>query len=166
MPVIYLALGSNLGDRLANLRAALHALAPQIRVTKESKVYETPPWGYEDQPAFLNMAISAETSLEPVALLAHLKNLEADLGRVRTFQYGPRQIDLDILFYDNLTLEAPLLRIPHPHLHERAFVLVPLNDIASDFVHPVLHKTIQELLAQISAEGITEWINPRRASIR
>ena len=140
MPVIYLALGTNLGDRPANLRAALKALAPEVKVLSESKIYETPPWGYENQPAFLNMAIKAETSMEPQALLAYLKNLEADLGRAKTFRNGPRRIDLDILFYDFLVLDTPPLTIPHPHLQERAFVLVPLNDIASDLVHPVLRK--------------------------
>src|SRR5512143_1333084 len=101
MSRVYLALGSNLGDRLANLRAAVDALAPDVRVLAESSVYETPPWGYTDQPSFLNMVIRAQTELEPRPLLRHLKELERRLGRERGFRYGPRVIDLDILFYDD-----------------------------------------------------------------
>ena len=150
----YLALGTNLGDRLANLRTALVALAPQVDVLSESKIYETPPWGYENQPAFLNMAVTADTTLGPDRLLAHLKDLEANLGRVETFRYGPRLIDMDILFYDDLILDTPPLVIPHPRLQERAFVLLPLNDIAPDFIHPVLNKTVKELLSRVDQTNI------------
>jgi len=152
---IYLALGTNLGDRPGNLRSAVQALPPDVIVLAESKIYETPPWGYADQPAFLNMAIKAETSLEPGALLKHLKNLETRLGRQQTFRYGPRQIDIDILFYDDLVLNSPALVIPHPHLHERAFVLVPLADLAPELLHPVLRRTIRDLLADLDKTGIT-----------
>jgi 2-amino-4-hydroxy-6-hydroxymethyldihydropteridine diphosphokinase len=152
---IYLALGSNLGDRQENLLSAIQALPPDVIVLAESRIYETPPWGYADQPAFLNMAVKAETNLEPIALLIYLKELEARLGRMPTFRYGPRQIDIDILFYDALILNTPELVIPHPHLHERAFVLVPLADLAPDLVHPGLHRTIRELLADSDRTGIT-----------
>ncbi len=152
--IIYLALGTNLGDRLGNLRSAVQALPPDVIVLAESKIYETPPWGYADQPAFLNMAIKAETSLEPGALLKRLKELELRLGRKRTFRYGPRQIDIDILLYDGLVLNSPDLVVPHPHLHERAFVLVPLADLAPDLLHPVLRRTIRDLLADVDKTGI------------
>lgn len=155
--ITYLALGANLGDRLANLRAALDALLPAVRVLAESRPYETPPWGYTDQPAFLNMALKGETALPPETLLAHLKNIEARLGRVPTFRYGPRQIDIDILFYDDLILETPAMTIPHPRLHERAFVLVPLAEIAPDLRHPVLGKTVTELLATVDTTGIAPF---------
>jgi len=152
--LIYLALGTNLGDRSANLHAALAALSSDVKVIAESKVYETPPWGVENQPAFLNMAVKCETTLEPESLLKRIKQLEVRLGREQTFHWGPRLIDLDILFYDDLILKTESLTIPHPHLHERAFVLVPLAEIAPDFIHPVLKKTIKELLMSVDVDNI------------
>lgn len=151
---IYLALGTNLGDRLANLRAALRSLPPDVQPVSASRVFETPPWGFADQPAFLNMALHARTALEPGSLLRKLKTLEVELGRGETFRWGPRVIDLDILFYDDLVLDTPPLVIPHPRLHERGFVLVPLADIAPDLVHPILGKTVRELLADVDAGEI------------
>ncbi len=120
----------------------------------ESKIYETPAWGFEDQPAFLNMAIKGETDLEPEPLLKHLKQLETRLGREPSFHWGPRLIDIDLLFYDDLILDTPRLVIPHPRLHERAFVLVPLADIAPDFIHPRLGKTIRQLLEGVDKSDI------------
>ena len=155
--IIYLALGTNLGDRPANLRAAIKALPPSIVHRQSSSVYETPPWGVEDQPAFLNMAIKCETILEPEALLNHLKQLEVQLGRLQSFRWGPRLIDLDILFYDELILNTGQLMIPHPRLHERAFVLVPLAEIAPDLIHPVLKKSVKELAADVNTKGIELW---------
>jgi 2-amino-4-hydroxy-6-hydroxymethyldihydropteridine diphosphokinase len=154
MPLAHLALGTNLGNRLANLQAALAALPPAVVVRRSSPIYETPPWGVTDQPAFLNMAVEAETSQTPQELLAHLKYLETALGRLPSIRFGPRLIDIDILFYDNLVLDAPRLTIPHPRLHERAFVLVPLADLAPDFVHPVFGRTVRDLLAGLDTKGI------------
>jgi 2-amino-4-hydroxy-6-hydroxymethyldihydropteridine diphosphokinase len=151
---VYLAIGTNLGDRLANLRAALRSLPPDVRPVSVSRIFETPPWGFTDQPAFLNMAVHARTTLEPESLLRRLKTLEVELGREPGFRWGPRLIDLDILFYDDLILDSPPLVIPHKRLHERAFVLVPLMDIAPDFVHPLLEKTIRQLLADVDAGDI------------
>ena len=147
MHLVFIALGTNLGERLVNLRAAIESLAPDVRVLRESTIYETPPWGYTDQPAFLNMVVEAETSLNPGALLDNLKKKEEELGRVKNFRYGPRHIDLDILFYDDLVYEDEHLQIPHPRLHERAFVLVPLVDLVPDFVHPILGKDVKSLLS-------------------
>ena len=158
MHIIYLALGTNLGDRLVNLRAAINALPPDINVLAESKIYETPPWGYEDQPTFLNMAVKCETDLDAASLLKRLKQIEVEVGRVESVRWGPRQIDIDILFYDDLILESESLTIPHPRLHERAFVLIPLADIAVDFVHPVLNKTIKELLLNVNQAGIVRRV--------
>ena len=151
---VYLALGTNLGDRMENLHRALAALPPAVSVIALSSVYETPPWGYADQPAFLNMALAGETDLEPLALIAYLKNLETDLGREKTFRNGPRLIDMDILFYDDLVFNQDDLVIPHPRLHERAFVLVPLNDVAPDRMHPVLKRTVRDLLKDVDTKGV------------
>jgi 2-amino-4-hydroxy-6-hydroxymethyldihydropteridine diphosphokinase len=151
---IHLSLGTNLGDRLANLRTVLNALPPKVILLTESKIYETPAWGFEDQPAFLNMAIRGETDLKPESLLKHLKQLETRLGREPSFHWGPRLIDIDLLFYDELVLDTPQLVIPHPRLHERAFVLVPLADIAPDLVHPILGKSIRQLLEGMDKSSI------------
>ncbi|HIE25197.1 MAG TPA: 2-amino-4-hydroxy-6-hydroxymethyldihydropteridine diphosphokinase [Anaerolineales bacterium] len=157
MKTIYIALGSNLGNRLANLRAAIASLPPELRVTRESTIYETPPWGYTNQPSFLNIVIEAKTELEPCALLSYLKEKEKTLGRVKNFKNGPRRIDLDLLFYDNHILNAKKLTIPHPRLHERAFVLVPLADIAPEFEHPILKKKISVLLQDVEISKIVPF---------
>ena len=154
MSTVFIALGTNLGDRLANLRTAIESLAPDVRVLRESTIYETPPWGYTDQPAFLNMVVEAETSLNPRALLSYLKKREDELGRVKNFRYGPRHIDLDILFYDALVLDEEDLQIPHPRLHERAFVLVPLAELAADLAHPILGKDLKSLLNVLDSDEI------------
>jgi 2-amino-4-hydroxy-6-hydroxymethyldihydropteridine diphosphokinase len=154
--IVYLALGSNLGDRLANLKEAVASLSPQMDVKAKSHIYETLPWGYEDQPKFLNQAVKVQTYLEPEPLLKHIKRLEIALGRKASFQNGPRLIDIDILFYDDLVLNTPVLTIPHPRLHERGFVLLPMTDIAPDLVHPLTKKSIREMLAFCNLGGITQ----------
>jgi 2-amino-4-hydroxy-6-hydroxymethyldihydropteridine diphosphokinase len=156
--IVYIALGSNLEDRLANLKQAIASLTPQMEVKAKSQVYETPPWGYEDQPRFLNQVIKAKTYLEPEPLLKHLKRLEMALGRKESFPNGPRLIDMDILFYDDLVVDTPSLVIPHPRLHERGFVLLPLMDIASDLVHPINKKSVREMVALSNLEGITKFV--------
>lgn len=153
----YLALGSNLGNRLSNLKNAVANLPPQMDVKKKSPVYETPPWGHTDQPAFLNQVVMVETYMQAENLLSHLKRLETVLGREPTFENGPRVIDIDILFYDELILDSPPLVIPHPRLHQRGFVLVPLNDIAPELVHPVLGKSVGELLLDVERLNIVEY---------
>jgi 2-amino-4-hydroxy-6-hydroxymethyldihydropteridine diphosphokinase len=142
---VYIALGTNLGDRLKTLKDAIAHLPPMVLPLAASPVYQTAPWGYSDQPDYLNQVIEAETGLKPIDLLKYLKELEVRLGRRPTFRYGPRVIDMDILFYDDLLLETPELVIPHPRLHERDFVLVPLADLAPNKYHPVLGKTVGEL---------------------
>ena len=154
---VFLALGSNLGDRAANLGEALRRLPPAVNVLAASPVYETPPWGYTDQPAFLNQVAKAETELSPSDLLAHLKQVETLIGRQATFKYGPRIIDLDILFYDQVIVETPTLRVPHPHLAERAFVLLPLVDLEPDLMHPALGKTVRQLLDGVDTSGIKPY---------
>jgi 2-amino-4-hydroxy-6-hydroxymethyldihydropteridine diphosphokinase len=151
---VYLALGSNLGDRLHNLHSALEHLPPEVRLTAVSPVFETDPWGVRNQPRFLNQACAGVTTLPPLALLDHLKAIEVRLGRLPTFRFGPRLIDLDVLFYDDLMMESARLVIPHPRLHQRAFVLVPLAHIAPQLRHPRLGKTVSEMLAELPQTGI------------
>jgi len=153
---VYLALGSNLGDREQNLKEAIASLSPQMVVKAKSHIYETLPWGYEDQPKFLNQVLEAQTYLEPEPLLKHLKRLEIALGRKASFRNGPRLIDIDILFYDDLVLDTPLLTIPHPRLHERGFVLLPMMDIAPDLVHPVTKKSVREMVTFCDLGGIKQ----------
>lgn len=154
---IYLALGTNLGNRPGNLGTAIAALTPAVTVLAESPVYETPPWGVVDQPGFLNMVLKGKTHLAPLALLIHLENLETKLGRLPSIRYGPRLIDVDILFYDDLVLNTSELTIPHPRLHERAFVLVPLADLAPDLIHPVIGKPVRELLTVVDTTGVKRY---------
>jgi 2-amino-4-hydroxy-6-hydroxymethyldihydropteridine diphosphokinase len=154
MPIAYLGLGSNLGDRRANLTTAAAAMAPAAVVLRSSSIYQTEPWGYLEQPAFLNQVLEVETSLSPVDLLAALKRMEAGLGRQATFRYGPRLIDLDILLYDQLVLHQPDLVIPHAQLAERAFVLVPLAELAPNLMHPLLGVSMAELKGRIDLSGV------------
>jgi 2-amino-4-hydroxy-6-hydroxymethyldihydropteridine diphosphokinase len=155
--LVFIALGTNLGDRLANLQTAIRLLPPNVKLVAQSPVYQTTPWGYEDQPDFLNQVIQAETSLPPEELLADLKEIEIRVGRKPSFRYGPRVVDMDILFYDKLVLDQSGLQIPHPRLHERAFVLVPLHDLAPELKHPVLNATVGELLSGVDVSEVTPF---------
>lgn len=157
--IVYLSLGSNLGDRLTNLRNAISNISPKVKSLSQSSIYETAPWGYSDQPDFLNQVIKAETDLDPLGLLAFVKEIEVSMGRRETFRFGPRLIDIDILFYDDLVLDTPQLTIPHTRIPERAFVLVPLAEIAPDLCHPVLKKTIQQLILDVDS-GSSKLFQP------
>ncbi|RME63560.1 MAG: 2-amino-4-hydroxy-6-hydroxymethyldihydropteridine diphosphokinase, partial [Nitrospirae bacterium] len=119
-------------------------------VIKVSGLYYTKPWGYEDQPEFVNLAVEAETDLSPEELLKRVKTIERALGREDTFRWGPRVVDIDILFYDNLVIETDTLKIPHPYIAERDFVLLPMAEIAPQFVHPTLKKDIKTLLRELN----------------
>ncbi len=152
---VYLGLGANVGNRLANLRLALARMRTFARLEAVSRLYETEPAGPGEQPRFLNAACRVATGLEPAALLRFLKSLEAEIGRRPGGPlWGPRPIDLDILLYGERVVETDDLRIPHPRLAERAFVLVPLCDLAPDLSHPLLGKTMRELLDAVDQAGV------------
>ena len=159
---IYLGLGSNVGDRKGNLDRAVKFLSERMHVEKLSSVYDTTPEINPDQPRFLNMAVLARTTLEPQGLLALLKGIESKLGRVPSTPYSPRPMDIDILFYGNEVVNIPALTIPHPHIPERAFVLVPLNEIAPEFKHPVNGKTVKQMLADLKSgvQGVFKVMPP------
>jgi len=151
---VYLGLGANLGDREANLKKALRLLAARLKVEKVSSFYETEPAGYADQPRFLNAVCQAATDLEPLKLLHFAKDVERKMGRKRTFRNAPRLIDIDILLYDDKVMETPELTTPHPRLVERAFVLVPLAEIAPGIRHPVTGWTASEMAGAVDKSGI------------
>lgn len=152
MSVAYIGIGSNLGDRESNCKQAIGLLRQKgTTVIKESSLYETKPWGVTDQPLFLNMAIEIETDLKPFELLRTLKDIEKKMGREETFLWGPRIIDLDILLYNGNIVDEKGLRIPHPHMQDREFVLRPLSEIAGYVTHPLLLLSIEELLQRLKS---------------
>jgi len=156
----YLSLGTNLDDRLANLQNATLALHQTCQIEQSSKIYETQPWGFLDQPLFLNQVLAVTTELSPFELLDEVKNIEVNLGRTTTFRFGPRIIDIDILFFDDVVLNEERLTIPHPYITERAFVMVPLAEIAPSFIHPLLQRTIYELIAEMDTQGVIPYHVP------
>ncbi|MEB5793994.1 2-amino-4-hydroxy-6-hydroxymethyldihydropteridine diphosphokinase [Staphylococcus hominis] len=144
----YLGLGSNIGDRKQQLLKAIDLIGniKGIKVTKQSSIYETAPIGYTEQPNFLNLCLEIETELSPQQLLKHCLDIEQQLHRVREIRWGPRTLDIDILLYSDNIIETDNLSIPHPRMQERAFVLIPLNDIASDKKDPRLNEKIYDLV--------------------
>jgi 2-amino-4-hydroxy-6-hydroxymethyldihydropteridine diphosphokinase len=159
MATIYLGLGSNLGNRALNIYHALRRLGSRIRIDQISSLYETEPVGVTDQPWFLNLVCCGETDLAPEAILDLAKRIEREMGRQEGVRFGPRLIDIDILLYGDLVLNLPKLEIPHPRLHERGFVLVPLGEVAPDLLHPVLKRDVARLR---EAAGSLEKVRPYR----
>lgn len=153
---VYIALGSNMGDRLSFLGKAILYLSqhPKIEVRSLSSIYETEPVGYVDQDSFYNMVIEVATSLAPSHVMQLCLEIEHMLGRVRTIANGPRTVDLDLLYYDDIVISEESLMLPHPRLQDRSFVLVPLVEIAAAFTHPVLNAMNKELLTRISLNGV------------
>ena len=149
----YIALGSNLGDKEANLRRALELLIERgVEIVKTSTFISTEPYGVTDQPQFLNGVCEVRTSLAPLALLHTLLEVEQEMGRVRLRHWGERNIDLDLLLYEDVVMDTSQLKLPHPDMQNRDFVLLPLAEIAPELVHPTLQKTISELVICLSAK--------------
>ncbi len=159
MSIAYLLLGTNLGNKEDNLRQAVKLLKKTGRLKKHSAIYETEPWGFSDERNFFNMALSLETELNPFELIAEILKIEMSIGRKRqSKQWVAREIDIDIIFYDDLIIKEENLTIPHPHAKNRKFVLVPLKEIAGDFIHPVDGKSISELLKECPDESDVEML--------
>jgi len=154
---VFIGLGSNLGNRGENLRKAIDALSPHVTVQKKSSVYESRPFGVGRQPLYLNMVIAGETMLLPLQLLGRLKKIEASLGRGENTHNQPRPIDLDIIFYGETMMDKPELMIPHPRMHERAFVLAPLGELALFHMHPKLQKPVIDMLDELGDYSRDTW---------
>ncbi|CAG5009187.1 Bifunctional folate synthesis protein [Dyadobacter sp. CECT 9275] len=151
---VYLLLGSNLGERSQVLQAARLLIGKRVgEIVRASSVYETSPWGVTDQPAFMNQVLEVNTALQPEEVLRIVLEAEHELGRIRYEKWGARVIDIDILYYNDFVLAGARLTVPHPRLHERRFTLVPLSEIASDFLHPLFKKTSAELLSTCTDDG-------------
>lgn len=146
LSTVYIGLGSNLGDRVAYLREAVQRLSAIIKIEKASQLYVAAPLGYVRDDAFINAAVCGKTTLKPLDLLELMQGIESSMGRRPGVQYGPRPIDLDILFYDAVQMETRKLTIPHPRIAQRAFVLRPLVEIAPNLMHPVMYYTVSQLL--------------------
>src|SRR6266704_335967 len=162
---VYLALGSNMGDRRGNLAAALQRLREVVEISAISSIYETEPVGYLDQPRFLNIVCRGKTMLSAQELLKYAKDVEVAIGRQPTFRNGPRTIDIDIIFYDDLHITQGNLTVPHPRMSERAFVLVPLAEIAPGVIDPVSGQTAQQLLDAVSQDGVNKLSSGLRISL-
>ena len=145
---VYLLIGGNVGNRLQNLRHAVEQLSDWGTVTQQSAVYETAAWGKTEQEPFLNQALELQTTLAPQALINTILHIEEEMGRMRTEKYGPRIIDIDILFFNSEIIREPHLTIPHPEIQNRRFALVPMQEMAPQLIHPVLHKTMRQLLEE------------------
>jgi 2-amino-4-hydroxy-6-hydroxymethyldihydropteridine diphosphokinase len=157
---VFLSLGTNMGQRRVNLRRAVVGLTAGMTITAVSPVYETEPWGGVEQPSFLNLCLAGATSKTALDLLLFCKTVEVVLGRQPSVRWGPRLIDIDLLFYDDLIQQDKQLTLPHPRLEERAFVLAPLADIAADFVHPQNGLTVAQMLAAVDVSTVRKTAEP------
>jgi 2-amino-4-hydroxy-6-hydroxymethyldihydropteridine diphosphokinase len=152
VPIVHLGIGTNLDDRHANIDRALRAISHLARITRVSRIYESAPVGFAEQPPFWNLVVRASTALPPAELLTRLKEIERSMGRVPTFRNGPRLIDIDILFYDDMIVDDGSLSIPHPRAHERAFVLRPLYEVAPGLVDPRTGALVADGLSAVAEQ--------------
>lgn len=150
--ITYIGIGSNQGNKYENCVLAIESICShkKNKLLKQSSLYLTEPWGYKEQDDFINAVIKIETSLSPLNLLSILQSVEKKLGKKKNGKWGPRTIDLDILFYNNQTLESPQLTIPHPLLHQRGFVLIPLKEIDHHLIHPLFNQTVSQLVDRLN----------------
>nr|WP_277601252.1 2-amino-4-hydroxy-6-hydroxymethyldihydropteridine diphosphokinase [Marinitoga sp. 38H-ov] len=149
-----MALGSNVGNRIDNIKKAIDLLSENVEIIKVSNIYETEPWGYTEQDSFLNACVLINTEKKAEELLEICKKIELELKRQKRFKWGPREIDLDILYYGELIIEKEYLNIPHKYMFERDFVVVPLNDISPNWKHPIYKKTVRERYNEIDKSKI------------
>jgi deoxyguanosine kinase len=167
MPTAYIGLGSNIGDRISYLKKALNLISklPKTKITKISSLYETEPYGRKNQPWFINLVIEISTELNPMELFKRCKIIETKIGRIARERWAEREIDIDILLYDEISISTPELQIPHPDLHNRRFVLIPLSEIAPEAFHPIFQKSVSELL--IECKDTTRVIHiPQKINIK
>ncbi len=154
MEKVFLGIGSNVGEKIPYIKKAVTLLSKILTDMEKAPLYISKAVGFEDQPDFINTVISGYTDIEPYELFKKVKDIEKKVGRIKRFRWGPREIDIDILFYGNLLIEKDDLIIPHPRIHERDFVLKPLSDLDPNFVHPVFKKTVKELLLNLKEKSI------------
>jgi 2-amino-4-hydroxy-6-hydroxymethyldihydropteridine diphosphokinase len=160
MTKVYLALGANVGDPAANIKQAIELLRPRLLQLKQAPIYASKPVGITDQPDFLNTAIGGQTELSPVELFEFIKDVEKRIGRIERLRWGPREIDIDIIFYGDQVINQPQLTVPHPLFQERDFVLQPLIDLNPDLIDPKSGHTVSQLLTKLTASGFSATITP------
>lgn len=154
MKKVYLLIGSNVGNRTKHMEKAHQMIESKVgKITNKSRIYETEPWGEKDQDDFLNQAIEVESKLKPKAIMKQIAEIESFIGREETFKWGPREIDIDVLFYGDEMISEMDITIPHAFIHERRFTLIPLNDICPDQYHPIFGATVKELLDMCEDES-------------
>lgn len=167
MNKVYVAFGTNIGDKINNIEKALKFMEDRgLKITKKSSIHSTEPYGYTDQPEFLNGVVEAETDLNPRQVLETLLQIEKDMGRIREFKWGPRNIDLDIILFNDYVIDEEDLKIPHPDMHNREFVLKPLSEIAPEYIHPIIKKSIKQLLEELKwFDIITQYVEEQFINI-
>jgi len=159
MHKVFLGLGSNVGDKIENIKKAIFLLRKNISDIQVAPFYISKAVGYENQENFINTVLKGYTLLSPLELLDFTRRVEKEIGRIYRFHWGPREIDIDILFFDDLVIDIENLKIPHPRLHERDFVLLPLKDLDENLIHPIFNKTVSELIEDLKTRSVIDKLN-------